>query len=101
MYEEVRTDRASPGFFEGSLVCVLSLLLMAWVASSGISTAASGAFRIVRPHDSARQPRPCSRKAASISTSPSPAPFSIACADLCCRSGSGPISLGSMLGLNG
>jgi hypothetical protein len=40
------TDRTT-GFFEGSLVWVLSLLLMAWAATSGISTLASGAFSIV------------------------------------------------------
>jgi hypothetical protein len=40
------TDRTT-GFFEGSLVWVLSLLLMGWAATSGISTLASGAFSIV------------------------------------------------------
>ncbi|HEU4619973.1 MAG TPA: hypothetical protein VFV10_18190 [Gammaproteobacteria bacterium] len=40
------TDRTT-GFFEGSLVWVLSLLIMAYAATSGVSTLASGAFRIV------------------------------------------------------
>jgi hypothetical protein len=42
----VITDRTT-GFFEGSLVWVLSVLLMAWAASNGISTLANGAFRVV------------------------------------------------------
>jgi hypothetical protein len=40
------TDRAT-GFFEGALVWVVSLLLMAYLAGSGIGMLASGAFRFV------------------------------------------------------
>jgi hypothetical protein len=38
---------ATTGFFEGSLVWVLSLLITAWAASSGVSALTGGAFRIV------------------------------------------------------
>jgi X-X-X-Leu-X-X-Gly heptad repeat protein len=40
------TDRTT-GFFEGALVWVVSVLLIAYAASAGISTLASGAFRLV------------------------------------------------------
>lgn len=40
------TDRTT-GFFEGALVWVVSLLIMAWFASSGVGMLASGAFRLV------------------------------------------------------
>ena len=40
------TDGAT-GFFEGALVWVVSILLMVYLASSGISTIAGGAFQMV------------------------------------------------------
>ncbi|HLQ36307.1 MAG TPA: hypothetical protein VK348_00800, partial [Planctomycetota bacterium] len=40
------TDRAT-GFFEGALVWVVSILLMAYFASSGIGMLAGGAFKMV------------------------------------------------------
>ena len=40
------TDRTT-GFFEGALVWVVSLLIMAYLAGSGIGMLASGAFRLV------------------------------------------------------
>jgi hypothetical protein len=40
------TDRAT-GFFEGALVWVVSILLMAYFASSGIGMLAGGAFKLV------------------------------------------------------
>jgi hypothetical protein len=40
------TDRTT-GFFEGALVWVVSLLIMAYLAGSGVGMLASGAFRLV------------------------------------------------------
>ena len=40
------TDRTT-GFFEGALVWVVSILLMGYLATSGVSMVASGAFRLI------------------------------------------------------
>jgi hypothetical protein len=40
------TDRTT-GFFEGALVWVVSILLMGYLATSGMSMVASGAFRLI------------------------------------------------------